>query len=92
MEDLGGGDAYEWVVASAAWAAEWASSLRSGIRALGFQLALESATRGHVFTLRCTPLHSAALSALAAPHIDASVLCTHRTAPHPHPEGGVPTT
>jgi len=26
MEDLGGGDAYEWVVASAAWAAEWANN------------------------------------------------------------------
>ena len=26
MQDLGNGDAYEWVVASAAWAAEWATN------------------------------------------------------------------
>ena len=29
MEDLGGGDAYEWVAASAAWAEEWANSTQS---------------------------------------------------------------
>ena len=26
LEDLGNGDSYEWVVASKAWAAEWATN------------------------------------------------------------------